>query len=52
MQNKDDIQNQHKKLHRIMYILPKNILHQNSTCRGPQGKNLLKAPWGGVQVEF
>ena len=29
MQNKDDIQNQHKKLHRIMYILPKNIFHQN-----------------------
>ena len=38
MQNKHDIQNQHQKLHRITYILSKNIFRQNSTHGGPQCK--------------
>jgi hypothetical protein len=38
MQNNHDIRNQHKKLHRIKYILSKDIFRQNSTCGGPQGK--------------
>jgi hypothetical protein len=31
MQNEHDIRNQHKKLHRLTYILSKNIFRQNST---------------------
>jgi len=38
MQNKHDIQNQHEKLHRITYILSKNIFRQNSTRGGPEPK--------------
>ena len=38
MQNKGVIQNQHRKLYRITYILSKNIFRQNSSCGGPQGK--------------
>ena len=37
MQNKYDIRNHHQKLHRITYILFKNIFRRNSTSGGPQG---------------
>jgi hypothetical protein len=36
MQNKHDIRNQHKKLHRTPYILAKYTFHQNWTCAPPQ----------------
>jgi hypothetical protein len=36
MQNKHDILNQHKKLHRIAYILTKYFFHQKLTPGGPQ----------------
>ena len=36
MQNKHDIRNQHKKLHRIPYILAKYVFHQNLTSREVQ----------------
>ena len=36
MQNKHDIQNQHKKLHPITYISNKYFFQQNSTCTPPQ----------------
>jgi hypothetical protein len=38
MQNKHDIRNQHKKLHRTPYILAKYTFHQNLTRRVPQDK--------------
>jgi hypothetical protein len=52
VQNKHDIRNQHKKLHRIAYILTKYFFHQNLTRGGPQGKIQIKNGRGGVQVEF
>ena len=38
VQNKCVIRNQHRKLHRITYILSKNIFRQKPTRGGPQGK--------------
>ena len=36
MRNKHDIQNQHKKLHRIAYILTEYFFYEKTTCTPPQ----------------
>ena len=38
VRNIHDIRNQHKKLHRIVYLLTKYFFHRNLTPGGPQGK--------------
>jgi hypothetical protein len=54
VQNEHDIQNQQTKLHRITYILSKDIFHQNSTRGRLQGKIKLKlaeGKYGRILVE-
>ena len=49
--NAYDIQNPHKKLSRITYILVKILSIEKPAWGGPQAK-IVKKSWGGVQAFF